>query len=164
MKKLIVLITLLASVSAMSNPNIEITIVGDSDLTGTAGGRYLAKKDSFFCREFSMNDGSPTRIQKVRYKYYSAENGIVDVPGKIKSRCMYERIGGASLAFEIKGKAEPYNVVSVFQGGGDDLEEQIVKCKQIISGPSGKKRKMIRCYGDIRTDSEGRAVVTVIKQ
>jgi len=164
MKKLITLAVMLLSVSAFAEKNIEITIISDSDLTGVASGRFLAKKDSFFCKRFSMNDGSPTRVAKVRYDSFEAKNGEIDVPAKIKSRCKYERVGGASLAFEIKKKAKPYNVVTVFQGTEEDSGIQTVKCKEIISGPSGKKEKMIRCYGDITTDSEGRAIVEVIKE
>ncbi len=164
MKKIIAMAVLLISTSVFAEKNLEITIISSSDLSGVANARFLAKKDSFFCKRFSMNDGSPTRIAKSRYENFKAKNGIVDVPTKIKSKCKYERVGGASLAFEIKGKAEPYNVVSVFEGNNEDNGIQVVKCKEIISGPSGKKEKMIRCYGDITTDSEGRAIVEVIKE
>ncbi|TNF02554.1 MAG: hypothetical protein EP326_03070 [Deltaproteobacteria bacterium] len=164
MKKIITLAVLLLSTSVFAENKIEITIISNSDLTGVASARFLAKKDSFFCKRFSMNDGSPTRISKDRYDNFKAKNGIIDVPAKIKSKCNYERVGGASLSFEIKGKAEPYNVVSVFQGTEEDAGIQTVKCKEIISGPSGKKEKMIACYGDLTTDSEGRVIVEVIKE
>ena len=164
MKKIIALAVVLVSVSAFAEKNIEITIISDSDLTGVASGRFLAKKDSYFCKRFSLNDGSLALVAKTRYDSFEAKDSEINVPVKIKSRCKYERVGGAALAFEVKNKSKPYNVVTVFQGTEEDSGIQTVKCEEIISGPVGKKEKMIRCYGDVTTNSEGRVIVEVIKE
>ena len=162
MKELFIGLTLLTSVSAFAKTDIQITVQTENDLSVVATGTYLATKDSFFCKEFSMNDGSPTRIFKRRYKYFKSKNGVVSIPQSIDSKCNYKRVGGGSLAFEIPGKAEAYNVVSIFEGEGD-LTEQVVNCSEIISGPSNNRRKMISCYGDIRTTNEGKASVITNK-
>lgn len=162
MKKIILGLIFLASVPVYANTDIKIKVKTDSNLTGVASATYLASKESFFCKEFSMNDGSPRRILKRGYVDFKVKNGVVTIPKSLDSKCKYKRVGGASLAFEIKNKAEPSNVVSIFLGGGN-IQTQIINCKKIMSGPSNDIREMISCYGDVRTTENGEATVLILK-
>ena len=162
MKQIILGLIFLACVPVYANTDIKIKVQTDSNLSVVASATYLASKDSFFCKEFSMNDGSPRRILKRRYVDFKIKNGVVMIPNSLKSKCRYKRVGGASLAFEIKNKAEPSNVVSVFVGGGS-TQAQVINCKEIMSGPSNNIRKMVSCYGDVSTTEDGEATVLVLK-
>ena len=149
-----ILITLLLSSQAFAD-DIVLNVKSDKAYKIGASAQFLASSDSFFCRELSMNDGSPRRIPKRRIKEFEASQSTLVIPFEIKSKCQYQRVSGASLNLSIPGKAQAYNTVSVFYGGGD-LAEQIVNCREILSGPRGDQ-PMIYCSGDIQTTDDGRA-------
>lgn len=162
MKKLITIVLALLSSISIASTDIKISVATDNNLSAIASATYIATKNSFFCKELSMNDGSPRRVPKRRYIDFAEAKGVITIPLSITSKCKYKRVGGASLSFEIKGKAEPYNSVSVFLGGGS-LEPQVVNCEQIISGPSNDRRSMIMCFGDLNTTDSGEVSVIVKK-
>ncbi len=162
MKKLLLgLIFLVSANSSFATTDLSIKVETSSDLVGIASAQYLATKDSFFCREFSMNDGSPTRVPKRLYLTFDAEAGMITIPAAIDSKCDYKRVGGASLHFAVPGVVKAYNVVDVWYGGGTSAVQE-VNCEEVYAGPSGRE-KMILCSGDIKTDENGEATVLVIK-
>ncbi len=144
--------------TAHANTDLNITLRIDSDLKAIGSASYVAMKDSFLCTRFSTNEGSPTRIPKRIYKDISANNGKMVIPQSIPSDCDYQRVGGASLSFTTRN-AEPYNVVTVYAGGGNSSLQEI-DCEEMLSGPSGRQ-VMIRCDGDVNTNSKGEAFVRV---
>ena len=71
---------LTTSLTAFAATDIKVEIRTDSDLTGIAFATYVATRKSFVCREFTWNDGSPTRIPKRRHMSFQVQDDLVTVP------------------------------------------------------------------------------------
>lgn len=151
----------------LSNKDIQITILGDSEFTALGIATYQATNEIFSCTKLSWNEGSFSRIPKSISDEIDEKNGIVIIPQTPKTgkqKCEFNLVR-ASLAFQIKNKADPYNVIAI-SGVKKNLQVQEVSCREILSGPSGKSR-MIDCSKKsgpihLETDENGNAAVKII--
>jgi hypothetical protein len=94
------------------------------------------------------------------YPEFKQKNGLLSMPASIPSQCSYKRVGGGSLNFSIPGRAPAYNTITLFADGGGAAEQQVT-CEKVMSGPKSNE-PMIMCYGDVRLDAKGGAVVKVV--
>jgi len=138
---------------------INLVIKGPGELVGTASGVFQATSNTPACMTTSWNEGSVTKIPKTVYPEFKQKNGLLTIPAAIDSSCGFKRVGGGSLNFSIPGKAPAYNAVTLFPDGGGAAEQRVV-CKKVLSGPKGNE-PMLMCFGDIRLNAAGDAVVNV---
>ena len=146
------------SFNLLAQTDITLEVDGPSDLTPVGHGTYRATKNSFFCKEFSWNDGSPRRVLKTKYVEFDSNGSKLSIPAKIKGKCKYKRVKG-SVGFEINGFAKSYNTLDI--STGQNSNENQLKCKQIMSGP-GSNTPMIHCMDQvIRVDHSGNGSIFV---
>lgn len=145
--------------SRAGETGINLVIKGPRELVAAASGIFQATSALPACMTTSWNEGSVTKIPKTVYPEFKQKNGLLTIPAAIESSCGFKRVGGGSLSFSTPGKAPAYNAVTVFTDG-NGAAEQRVACKTVMSGPKGNE-PMIMCFGDVRLNAVGAAVVTV---
>lgn len=139
---------------------VRLFVTADGGVKASAGGIYSARKDSYFCTEFSWNEGSGGRVPKRIYPQFGAQNGLITIPEAVDSGCDYRRVNEGSLSFSIPGRAEAYNSVAVLRGGSGNTEQR-VECKVIrVDGPDAGEK--LSCYGDVRLDASNQARIRVV--
>ena len=165
MKKAILgsFITLMAFQSmAVAPKDIKVKIKTTSDLEAVGHATYIAKSESFFCKELVFNEGSPKRVPKRMYGEFSSSNQVLTIPGKIDTKCNYDRLEDASIGFERPGRAEPANVISLLYSGTIKNSKKEIKCSEVLYGRN-MDELMIRCSspGPTYVGKDGKVTLNV---
>lgn len=141
---------------------VRLFITTEGGIKASASAVYSARTNSYFCTEYSWNEGSGGRVPKRIYPQFAAQNGLITIPGAMDSSCDYRRVNEGSLSLSIPGRAEAYNSIAVLMGGSGGAEQR-VECKVImVDGPKGAAGEKLSCYGDIRLDADNKANVRVV--
>jgi hypothetical protein len=160
MKVLVCLISLVAS-SVMASIRVEVQ--SNSGIEAIAYVEYVAKKDSFLCRESYWDEGgsrvSRSKRKKIIVKQY---NKLLIINKKLDSFCQYELSNGLKVGFHIPGYAKAISSKHVIKLINPNKNH--IQCDVIDYGPSNNTSPHLLCSEgslDIELDLNGNGKVIV---